>query len=89
MVKLNVDAIDDYESDLIYFKDYIPLRLYPYVNLVKRNNYLKRKGLKSKIDKIVYKKKLEMRNANNPFEYAHNDFVKWVKSNPEFKELLI
>lgn len=89
MVKLNIDTVEDYEEDLTYFNDYVPLRLYPYINITMRNKYLEKKGLKKKIDTIIQKKKIELHKTSNPFKFLHDDFIKWVHNNQEFKELLI
>lgn len=80
---LNEDALDYLNK----YKGVLPKYLLGVIDINKYDDNLKRLGLYDKIYDEYYNIRIE-RLKSNKKDYDLIEFKKWLKDNPEFKELL-
>ena len=89
MFTLNVDLIDKRENELIYFDDFLPFDFYPYIDMLKRNTYLKNRGKFNVIQKKNYVVRQNMKSSNDVDLFSEKILKQWVNDNPKFADLVV
>lgn len=89
MLEINADAVKKKEYDLIHFEGFIPFDLWPYIDMLKRNNYLKSIGKFDKIQKQNAKVRGNMKISADADLYLEKVLQKWVDDNPKFRDIII
>lgn len=89
MIELDVNNINKHKNNLIKFEGFIPFNLFGYIDMLKRNNYLKSIGKFDDIAKenMMYRNK--MKSSDDADMYMDNILLKWVEDNPQFNDILI
>ena len=89
MIEFNEDIIKKNENKLIYFKGFIPFQICDYIDMLRRNNYLKSIGLFEDIQKEIIEVRNAMKISGDADIYLEKVLKKWVADNPQFKDLVI
>ena len=89
MFKLDIDLINKKENELIYFDDFIPFDICSYIDMLKRNNYLKNRGKFDKIQKKNFSIRQNMKNSDDADLFSEKILKLWVVENPQFADLIV
>lgn len=89
MLLINKDKLKEKENTLIYFNGFIPMEFFKYIDMFKRNNYLKSINKFDEIEKENIKVRKMMKSNSDAVAYSENVLKKWIVDNPQFKDLLI
>lgn len=89
MLELNYDKITEMESQLTYFRGWLPFRLWKFVNIRKRNSYLQTLGLFEEVQEANALYKALLIRADNYEELEDKLLREFVEDNPRFSEILI
>lgn len=87
MLEINVDKVKEFENRLIYYDGFLPIDLMGYIDMDKRNEYLKKNGKFEELQKQYLDFRIKFKKYG--LEYRENVLKEWILDNPQFKNLFI
>ena len=88
MLKFNHEKIKEKEMELTQFKGWLPFRLEVFIDLVKRESYLKSAGLYDEIEKANQDYMRLLRYHKEPQLFMDELIIEFVENNPEFEGII-
>jgi len=79
---LNKNKVLEKVEELNKYNGYIPLLLHSYIDI----SYFDR--ISHKVELEYYHTRVALQGSSNPSEFLKEDLMKWIKQNPNYKEII-
>ena len=89
MLQFDYDNIKKKEKDLTQFKGWLPFRLEVFIDLVKREEYLKSEGLYDEIERANQDYMRLLRYHKEPQLFMEELIMEFIQDNPQFKGIVV
>ena len=90
MLKFDYEKIKEKEEELTQFKGWLPFKLEVFIDLVKREDYLKSEGLYEEIEQANQDYMRLLRYSKEPEPILMEELVlEFIQNNPQFKGIVI
>lgn len=86
-MEINRQRIKERENELIHFEGFLPFEILSRIDFIKRNDYLKSKGLFDEIQKQNLKHRINSSKYGE--EYKQKVLKDWILGNPKFKDCVL
>lgn len=88
-MKIDMGKISQRRDELKTHKGFLPNPLTLFVSATERAKFLKSQGIFEEVSKQQIDYRNQLKRSNNKLDFRFNEFVKWVRSNPQFSDFLV